>query len=241
MHRIAICDDNNIHLEYIYEKVMEFINKRNMYYIVKKFNSGFDLLTEIDNLKLYDIYILDIEMPNFSGINITKVIKELDDEAIIIFITSHIQYVFDSYNYSVFRFIPKCEIDQRIDCALTAALQIIDCQSNEFYYINNNRRYEKFAYKDIVYIYKQGKNSVFVLINREVKERKNLNDIYNYSLNAEDFEFVDKCYIINIQMIISINYANAEIKLKYGNNLKVSKSRINDLREKINIYWGKKI
>ena len=241
MRRIAICDDNKIHLESIYEKVMEFLKKRNIYYIVEKFDSGFDLLTNIENLKLYDIYILDIEMPNFSGINITKIIKELDNEAIIIFVTSHIQYVIDSYDYSIFRFIPKNEIDQRIDCALTAAFKIINQQSNEFYYINNNRRYEKFAYKDIIYIYKEGKNSVFVLMNREVKERKNLNEIYHYILNTEDFEFVDKCYIINIQMIISINYANAEIKLKNGKNLKVSKTRINDLRERINVFWGKKI
>lgn len=62
-------------------------------------------------------------MPKFSGIHITKVIKELDNEAIIIFVTSHIQYVIDSYDYSIFRFIPKSEINQRIDCALTAALK----------------------------------------------------------------------------------------------------------------------
>jgi DNA-binding LytR/AlgR family response regulator len=240
MYRIAICDDNKIHLDNICEKVNKYLYEENALHIVKKFNSGFDLLNEIEGLKLYDIYILDIEMPIYSGVMITNVIKKYDSEAIIIFVTSHIQYVVDSYDYNIFRFIPKNEIDQRLFSALRAAFKKINQQNSVYYYIQNNRRYEKFAYKDIIYIYKEGKNSVFVLNTHEIKERKSLNDI-NKVLNTEDFIFVDKCYIVNIQMIIAIDSSNANVQLKFDKSINVSKGKIKELRQKINIYWGSKI
>lgn len=46
-------------------------------------------------------------MPGNSGMNIAAQIKKDLPEALIIFITSHLKYAVESFELSIFRYIPK--------------------------------------------------------------------------------------------------------------------------------------
>lgn len=240
MYKIAICDDDEFYLKELFENVTKYLKEKNLYYKVIPFSDGWALLSDIENNKLYDIYILDIEMPCYSGIDISKAIANYDCNPIIIFVTSHIKYAVDSYNYNIFRFIPKKELEQRFPLALNAAFSRLDEQKEDFYYIQNDRRCLKIPYRDIVYIYKSEKNSIIVLSNSEIKVRKTLKELFN-ELKQEDFIFVDRCYIVNIQMINGIDDCMAKLSLKTGKYLDISKSRIQEVKKALNAYWGKRI
>ncbi len=240
MYRIAVCDDDETFLKDITQDITAYFEKEGVYHKCVEYKSGLALLADIEDKKLYDIYILDIEMPVYSGIDITKEITQYDPTPFIIFVTSHLKYAVDSYNYNIFRFIPKSELKGRLTLALRAAFSKLDEQKENYYFISNNRRFEKISYKDILYIYKDGKNSVFVLSEQEIKVRKTLEMVYR-ELGTGDFIFIDRCTIVNIQLIKKIDCKAAKIKMKNGKEIDVARIRIQELMKELNSYWGKHI
>lgn len=240
MYRIAVCDDDEVFLKKLIQNINRYFEKEKLCHELMVYQAGLVLLSDIENNKLYDIYILDIEMPVYSGIDITREIARYDPVPLIIFVTSHLKYAVDSFDYNIFRFIPKTELKDRLDLALRAAFSKLDEQRDRYYFISNNRRFEKISYKEILYIYKDGKNAVFVLLELEVKVRKTLETVYK-ELGGEDFIFIDRCTIINLQSIKEIDFKMAKIKVKNGREIDVARIRIQDLKKELNSYWGKHI
>jgi len=240
MYRIYICENDAIILSQITEQVKKYFLNAGQGCKVIEYSSGISLMSDIENGKLADIYILTIEIPIYSGIDIARTIADYDSDPIIFFITSHIRYAVDVYNYNVFKFIPKTELEVRMPLALKSARIKLDQQSDDYYYIKNKRRFQKIPFKNIIYIYKSDKNSILVLGNSEVKIRKALRDIYK-EIDSEDFVFADKCYIVNLKMINEIDLKHSKILFKSGKNILIAKTRINEIMEQLNHYWGKRI
>lgn len=65
-----------------------------------------------------DYLFLDIEMPKRNGFQLAKEIKENFPQLDIIFLTSHEQYVYDSFSLRPFDFIPKQFLDQKLNMVL---------------------------------------------------------------------------------------------------------------------------
>ena len=90
MVNFIICDDNEKDRKNISEFVKEFCTKNkveNNIHIYNDYNKKFD---EIINMKLpFKIYLLDIETPSASGIDIARKIRDKDVDSIIIFLTLH--------------------------------------------------------------------------------------------------------------------------------------------------------
>ena len=100
MLHIAICDDEQI----IMEQLKKLLEAHRPDCIVTMYLRGEGLL---DTFNQYDLVFLDIEMPNSSGIDTAKVIREYDKNVIIIFISSHSEFVFDTFDCETFNFITK--------------------------------------------------------------------------------------------------------------------------------------
>ena len=95
--------------------------------------------------------------------------------------------------------------------------------------------YRKLLLKDILYISREGKNSVFHLTNQtEVKERKSLNPVIE-GLNSSDFVFADRGIIVNLIHIVSIQ--DTTIELDNGEFLPASLARIKELKLLLQKIW----
>ncbi len=104
--RVIICDD-------------ECSTRRNLHTLVEKyakdfsdlkiddFKSGEELIASSENNSKADIIFLDIEMNKIDGIDAAKLIRIRDNKAIIIYVSSHSERVFDSFDTEPFHFITK--------------------------------------------------------------------------------------------------------------------------------------
>ena len=87
--RIAICDDNIEFLNQIEDIVMHTYKEMQMEIEVSLFQDGQDLLAEIKRDEVdIDLLLLDIDMPEVSGLEMAKIIREMGKESILIFISS---------------------------------------------------------------------------------------------------------------------------------------------------------
>lgn len=238
MIRIAICDDELIYLEKNQNVIDSILKAKKIFANISVYQNSSYLLEDIEEKVFFDLLFLDIEMPNTNGIELSKLIKTYLPNVLIVFITSHTEYIYDSFELAIFRFIPKDELELRIEPIILDAAKHILLESNDFYLIETQNRIEKIAYKDIYYLKKSGKNSIIVNYNGESKVRKSLNDVFS-ELNSSDFVYIDRGCIVNILHIM--RFYNSEIELKNGTWLAVSRSNRKEIKNILNEFWGSKI
>lgn len=238
MYRIAVCDDELCFVESIAAIVDEYCREHSIISVITKFTNSEELFEEIEESQYYDIFILDIEMPKYDGMKLATQIRKILCDSIIIFVTSHIQYAVEGYEYDIFRYIPKQLMKERLPFALRDAWIKLEIQNVNVYTISMARKYQKVQLKDIYYIYKYQKNAVFILQNGVIKVRKPLYQIYE-EINSEDFLFIDRCYIVNIVHIERI--FEGKIIFENGSKVNTSDSHILEVKKYMSTFWGKRI
>ncbi|MCD7947299.1 MAG: LytTR family DNA-binding domain-containing protein [Oscillospiraceae bacterium] len=239
MIRIAICDDDKQHGELLEKNVSLFLAQNKTHAAISFYEQSKMLFFDIDEGKHFDLLLSDIEMPEIDGMELAKIIKERLPDLMIIFITSHIKYAVDAYALSIFRYIPKTELGKRLPRALADAVNMLQLQAEEYYTISTPTRYEKIPLQKIIYVRREGKNALIIQLNGQiVKVRKSLSQVYE-ELGSADFLYVGRGDIVNILHIM--NMKNGMIELKNGERIPVSQSNLNEIKEKLNDFWGKQI
>lgn len=99
MPRIAIVDDQEEYLEEICNLIEKFYFKNGIPYVVNTFSNAQLLLYEMEEKLYFDIYLLDIEMPGINGLSLAEKIRSMDDAGYIVFITSHLKFLINGYDY----------------------------------------------------------------------------------------------------------------------------------------------
>ena len=215
--RIAICDDKKKCRETIIEYVTPYINEENNI-IYEEFESGESLLSSYNDAdQTFDIIFLDIEMHGLNGVQIAEKIRELDKNAILIFVTNHINFVSDTFRVGAFQFLVKPIKEQDFKRALEQHKI-----GHHVYTIKYKENTFAFEVKNILYI---------EVYNRHLRLWANEGQ-YEFAgtLMAEEkklspYNFVNchQSYLVNMNYIKRINPNS--ILLKNGTELPVSKSK----------------
>ena len=170
-----------------------------------------------------------------NGMELAATIRTYLPGALIIFITAYTKYALDAFELSAFRYIDKEMLPEKLPTAIRDAFRILHMQADQYYLLSNTRMYRKLLLKDILYISREGKNSVFHLTSQtEVKERKSLNPVME-GLNSSDFVFADRGIIVNLIHIVSIQ--DTMIELDNGEFLPASLARIKELKLLLQKLW----
>ena len=225
--RIAVCDDDWAIIEQI-EEYIEAIHDKSLEYEV------FFCVEELQRYiseqdENFDVFILDIEMKEMSGIDFAKKLRENDVNALIIFMTSHSQYVFDVFETITFDFIEKPLTVEKIKKVLekTKKYQGIAKKSFVFSYRKNNY---SIAFSNISYLEKEGRK-VWVYTTDEKRYQCNMTLAEIWSqLDIETFGMLNKSLIVNISKIEGIIGEN--VILQDGKNLYISRNYKKELKKK---------
>lgn len=236
MVKIAICDDEEKSVV-LHEKIVkECLQLAGIGYEITTYTQSQNLLYDItDDAFFYDLILLDIEMPGISGMEIPQQIKGYLPNVRIIFVTSHTEYAIDAFELSIFRYVPKNNLAVKLTAAVIDAAKLIELEAGQEYTIQTANRMEKIPYKDIFYIQRDGKNASIVSSVGTSKVRKSLQQVFE-ELNTPEFIFIDRGYIVNIIQIMKISDSTAI--LKNGEQLPISRSHLQEVKQKINEFWG---
>ena len=238
--RIAICDDEEEAVTLHEDIVKDSLKSCGIGYEITTYTHGGNLLSDItDDGFFYDLILLDIEMPDVTGMELSEKIKLSLPNIRIIFITSHIEYAIDAYELSIFRYVPKNDLATRLAPAVADAAKLIELEAGREYVIQAAGRMEKIPHKDILYIQRDGgKNSVICSNAGTSKVRKSLQKVFE-ELDTPEFIFIDRGYIVNIIQIMKI--ADGMAFLKNGEALPISRSHLQSVKQQINRFWGSHI
>lgn len=219
MIKFVICEDSNEALETANKYVVKTMMKYDIEYKILKFNKydkEFKKVMNDDNdIK---IYILDIELPIVSGLEIASEIRENDDDSIIIFVTAHSECKNDIF-YSRLGAIDFISKYNRYEERLADTIEyVIDkLYKNKVLSFTYNYVYTKLRYKEINYIEKAPSQNKCIIheVNGEQKFITTSIVRLRSKLKPTFFQTHKSC-LVNLDNIRQIDYANYTIYFKNG-------------------------
>ena len=108
MLRIAICDDEEKQLKQTASLLEGYFRFRpGVHGQVEMFSSGSALLARAEDAGGFDLYVLDILMPELSGIETGRRLRALGDGGEILYLTSSNDFAADSYDVRAFFYLLK--------------------------------------------------------------------------------------------------------------------------------------
>jgi len=227
MYNIAICDDDKSFLISAKKIIADTAHNINMPVDISGFSRPDILITEIqEDVHQFDIYILDMEMPEAHGFELVKEINNLDDSIPVILLTSHLAFAIDAFEYSVLRYIPKQQMSNRIQSALQAAHSILN--DTRCLIIKTERELKKLPHKDIIFLQKEKKYCVVRMAGGHTYPvRKTLETVHK-ELDSPDFIYVNRSHIVNLPYV---NYVgNGMVHLSDSTAIKLGSTFIDSVR-----------
>jgi len=112
--RCAIVDDNIDDLNKITELINNLSYESNTSFEVESFSDP----RKLQLIKPYDLFVLDIDMPEINGFALANKIYVKNQDSVIIFCSAHDDLVFDSFKLNAFYFVRKSFLKEDMILAL---------------------------------------------------------------------------------------------------------------------------
>lgn len=237
MIRIAICDDAQKDALTVERAAREALDAEKIPCETQVYLRADNLIADMeDDGTFYDLFLLDIEMPELHGMDLPDRIHVILPNSKVIFVTSHIEYAVDAFELSVFRYVPKTDLASRLGRAVVDAAKLILAQADREYIVEASGRFERIAYKDILFVRKDGGNCVIVTVDRESKIRKSLESVRD-ELGSEDFVLIDRGLLVNMAHVMRVE--DREAVLDSEQSFAISRRKRLEVRNALVHFWGK--
>lgn len=221
MFNVIICEDNDKDLDNVISIVDTFMQKNDYKYdkhIFKDFNKSFDKI--INSRIPFKIYLLDIETPSRSGIDVAREIRKKDVDSVIIFLTGHEELgnIVLKNELMFLSFINKFDnLEKRLFNALDKSVDLLH-QKRIVKFEDRNSIYT-FNIDDILFITKDSfeRKTVIVTDYNEFSVSKSLN--YISSLLDERFIQTHRSCYVNTKRVSKIDKLNRIIIFDNGKDI----------------------
>ena len=215
--KIIICDDEPLAREQIRNYIQTY-NQTIPDYELLEFSSGEELVKNCKAHLCADIVFLDIELNNLDGIDTAKLIRIYDKKAIIIFVSSHKERVFDAFDCETFHFITKPFSQEKFDDVLEKALAKYKLQ-HQYYMIKWRNKSLKMPIEKIKFLEICRRHVVFHTYDGEFQMAATLTDVLN-DLAPYGFLQTHQGYVVNMGLIRRIE--GLDIMLMDGTKVCIS-------------------
>lgn len=227
MYEVAICEDEKIFSD-AHEKIChEILDKLNIDFHISVFNNSTDFLRAYSGAqKRYNLILLDIVMDGTNGIELAKRIRESDEEASIIFVTSSSDYALQGYDVKALHYLMK-----PVDITQLERLIMADYH-NKFQYnyfiFKSGSQNIRIPLKDIISLETTGRRVEITLSDRTHFYSGKLIELLS-ELPAERFVRCHQAFAVNIDNIRELTRQSA-IAVN-GKEIPVSRTFLKDVQQ----------
>lgn len=201
---IFICDDEPKILSDISSKVRSLLAKADVY----EFTSGAALLAETVKNNC-NILLLDIDMPEISGLDIAAHLNGFENKPLLVFVTSHDELVYDSLQFHPFGFVRKSYIDKELPRILSDCADELNSHDKHFcFHISDGD--VKLKLDEILYFESQGNYLKLFSEDGEYRFRGTISAVEN-TLRDSGFIRIHKGFLVNQKAVKMLASDEAEL------------------------------
>ena len=226
---IAICDDEKYFIDKFGSETERLLKKHKRNCNIFAFNNASDLMENYKN-NIIDAVFLDISMPDISGFEAAEELRKISSDVIIIFITSHEDMVFQSWQFEPFWFVRKSHLSdmKTVISKLIVRLDTIKEKENNIIRLYKDNTAFAVNIDTVTYIEASKHYILFHYKNGATKKlRAKITDIEQV-LFPYYFVRIQNGIIVNCRFITKIT--SRVVILQDGNELNISRTRLDNIK-----------
>lgn len=230
MYRIAVVEDDRRYRQQILSFFEQLEEEQGLEFQVSVFSDGIDI---VDDYKaIYDLILLDIDMPLLDGMTSAERIRTYDEDVLIMFITNLAQYAIRGYSVNAMDYVLKPMTFPAFSMKIQRACKIIDKKREKFVLLHGENGTTRVSVSNIYYIEvadhlltyhtTTGDYRVFGVL-------KNLEEQL-----GDSFVRCNQCYLVNLNYVEGM--ADDVVKV-HGASLKISRSRKKEFMQRLSKFY----
>lgn len=218
MIKTAICDDIPQMADAVEELLIQYNQKL---FEASVFYYPQNLIRHMKKTE-FDLFILDIEFPNTTGIDLAEVIRKNNLNVPIIFLTNYREYMEDVFKVQTFDYIIKPVTKENFFPVLDRVLRYLDVGEERFIFSYNKKSYS-LKLNELVYFEKNRRQVIIHTLNEVYVSNMSTTTILS-ELN-DCFVQVHTSFIVNVKYIKEIGNNFLILKKDNNNSIEVPISR----------------
>lgn len=215
--RVAICDDEKTMQKELEKLLDEYSRIRKIDISIDKFDNGHDLIKTLSERE-YEIVFMDYQMQDVDGMETSRLIRNKNNDCIIIFVSAYPEIAVESYEVNTFRFIVKPINKEKLFKAIDDYLKSIDYDN--LLILKTHEGTWKIKMSDIIYAEAKGKHTIIRTTQKTFEIHIHLKKVEE-KLSAEKFSRCQRAYIAGFAHIK--NHTNSEIFFDNGERAQIGK------------------
>jgi len=222
MPKIAIIEDNRTEADGLREFLDRFSRQESVALYVDVF---YEALSFLEHYKpVYDIVLMDIEMPYLNGMEAARRLRKLDQKILLIFVTNMAQFAVKGYEVDALDYIVKPV--QYQDFKLKFQRAVARCRNDaDAILVIQQDRVSRILLRDICYIEVRGHRLIYHMEYGQVDGGGTLRETEE-KLSGKGFLRCNKCYLVNYRHIVNVQASS--LLMTGGDILKISRPRKKD-------------
>ena len=233
MYKIAIVEDEDKSANLLNEVIKRCCDELSVQCHIQRFKNGMDFIT--DYKPVFDLILLDIEMPLLDGIETAKKLRELDKEVFLIFITNLAHYAIKGYEVEALDFILKPVEFKSFLIKFKKFLKMMNDRRDKYIVLNTEGSTRRINVRDIIYVEVVGHFLYYHLHDEVISE---YGTIAQAESEMEQLGFcrIYKSYLVNLACIRAINLNT--VITDDGTELLISRFKKKEFMKKATDYFG---
>ena len=235
MIHVALCDDDPHFLKQLRQATAQWFTERQIIFSAIEFSSAKHLLDSVKETS-YDVFFLDIEMPEVDGMQLAKLIRETLPDSIIIFLTSHDEFAPDGYRVQALRYLSKQTWKKFLSEAHDAATAQVEKQGTGSLTVSHYGNIQRIPHRDILYIRHISRYcEIAIKAGETIQDDRGIKKLFEI-IGDGRFIFIDRGAFINLDYLQKIE--NGQAVMTNGHSLPISRRLLPQVKLTINRYYG---
>ncbi len=235
MLTIAVVDDEREHIERFKQLVARFFTEFSRYgteYNIIEFSSGEQLLENY--APRYDVIFLDIDMGGISGMKAAKLIRKVDENTAIIFVTRMARYAVEGYSVAALDFIVKPLDYPSFTIKMKRALSRIQKNKAQKIQLNIDGEIHFIDVRDILYVEVLNHFVIWHTKKGDFRIWGSLKDATD-QIDDPNFCMCNRCYLVNLRHVKGLDKNTVRVG---DEDLVISRYRRKEFVETLAQFYG---
>lgn len=200
MFHVAIVEDDMRYANTIKKYLQRYGEQNGVTFQVTHFRNGLDLVDEYS--PVYDIILLDIEMPFMDGMTAAEKIRNKDEMVILIFITNLAQYAIRGYGVNALDYVLKPISYEAFSMKVFKAINVLNKRDTRSLILKRNDEAVMISMAQLLYV---------EVANHKLLYHTEIGTYHEYrplkeaeAMLGSGFARCNNCYLVNLKKIKGI-------------------------------------
>ena len=229
---IAIVDDDPKDASLLKGFVEEYCARNQIAAMTHHFTGGLALIRAPET---YDIIFLDIQMGRLDGLETARLLRKINRDSILVFVTNMAQFAIKGYEVDALDFILKPATGDAIDYVMDKAMRRLDGGGAKAQFsLKTSDGTISLSANDITYVEVFDHNLVYHTTRGEYTVRGRLSDV-SEKLSPDRFVMCNRSFIVNLRHVSNVT---SDYLLIGDTRISVSKSHRKELMKRFSSFLG---